>query len=880
MQLSAETQTNWMPRVLGSMMLRPGFKYIGGTKSNLAARYIPFIYATADTALLEMTDSVMRVRIGGSLVTRPAVTTAVTNGTFTTNLTGWANGDGVGATSSWKTGSYLSMVGSGFNPALRLQPVTCSGANVGVEHALRIVITNGPVTLRVGTAPTGDNYVAETSLSTGTHSIVFTPTGNFYIQLSSVLRREVLVSSVSFEAAGVLEVPTPWTAADLPSLRYDQSGDVVFVACNGYQQRMIQRRSARSWSVVSYRPLNGPFRNEYQGSTTISPSVLNGNGTFTSSQPYFRTGHVGALFRVLSTGQTVSATLTGADQATDAIRTTGVGDGRNFRVTVSGTWSATVRLQYSIGEVGYWVDAPYQAGYGYYTTNQDFDYPYNDFDNQIVYYRLAIKTGQYTSGSAVCSLQFSGGGVSGVGRVTAYTSPTVVSMEVIEPFGGTSGTDTWAEGAWSDFRGWPTSVALHEGRLWWAGRDNVWGSESDGFESFADTLDGETIGDSNSISRTIGSGPVDVINWLSAGRRLFIGAQGGEKSAQASSLEEPLTPTNFNIKTISTLGSAGVSPVNLDASTLFVQRSGRRLYEISQDSASYDYSTSDLTGLVPDLVTGSIVDLAIQRQPDTRVHAVRSDGTVAVLIMDKVENVICWVEVETNGSVEGVVVLPGTPEDEVYYLISRTIGGVQVRYLEKWALEEDCRGATINAQADSFISYSGASTSTITGLSHLEGERVIVWGDGLDLSPGAGASQATYLVTSGAITLDRSVSNAIVGLPYKAQYKSRKLIEGAVLGVGLTQRKRVDHLGLVLADTHPQGLRYGPNFDTMDALPLAVDYATVDPDAMWTDYDQDSISFPGNWSTDSRVCLEAHAPRPCTVLAMVISMDLHEKTKA
>ena len=58
--LSAETMTNWMPRNLGSMSLRPGSKYIGATASNNAAKFIPFIYSQSDTALVEITDVLMR----------------------------------------------------------------------------------------------------------------------------------------------------------------------------------------------------------------------------------------------------------------------------------------------------------------------------------------------------------------------------------------------------------------------------------------------------------------------------------------------------------------------------------------------------------------------------------------------------------------------------------------------------------------------------------------------------------------------------------------------------------------------------------------------------------------------------------------------------
>ena len=50
--LSAEEQTNWMPRTLGSMMLRAGWQYIGSTASNAAARYIEFVRSLSTMPLL------------------------------------------------------------------------------------------------------------------------------------------------------------------------------------------------------------------------------------------------------------------------------------------------------------------------------------------------------------------------------------------------------------------------------------------------------------------------------------------------------------------------------------------------------------------------------------------------------------------------------------------------------------------------------------------------------------------------------------------------------------------------------------------------------------------------------------------------------------
>ena len=260
LQFSAETQTNWMPRVLGSMMLRPGLEHIYSTKDDNKAHNIPFIAATDDTAIIEFTDSVIRISVDEVIVTRPTVTAAITNGGFDTDLTGWTDADEAGAVSSWDAsfgpGGHLNLLGTGTTEASRTQLVTVN--EVGTLHAVRVIIERGPVEIRIGTTAINGSYHTAT-LGTGDHSLAFIPTGNFYINLSSILSYSVRVDSVSIESAGTLELPSPYLEADLPSIRHAQSADVVFLCDGTYQQRKIERRSNSSWSIVLYEPLNGPF---------------------------------------------------------------------------------------------------------------------------------------------------------------------------------------------------------------------------------------------------------------------------------------------------------------------------------------------------------------------------------------------------------------------------------------------------------------------------------------------------------------------------------------------------------------------------------------------------------------------------------------------
>ncbi len=172
--------------------------------------------------------------------------------------------------------------------------------------------------------------------------------------------------------------------------------------------------------------------------------------------------------------------------------------------------------------------------------------------------------------------------------------------------------------------------------------------------------------------------------------------------------------------------------------------------------------------------------------------------------------------------------------------------------------------------------YSGVATTTITGLSHLEGESVVVWG--YTTGDTTGKDLGTFTVASGQITgLSQTVTDACVGLGYSATFKSSKLAYAAALGSALTQTKRVNQIGLILADTHAQGIEFGQDFDIMDNLPLVEDGAETATDTVWEDFDGPMTTVPGEWNTDSRLCLRATAPRPCMVMAAVVDVTTNEE---
>lgn len=851
--LSAETQTNWLPRVLGAMSLRPGSRYVGGTHNNAKALHIPFIYRRNDTALLEVTDGGLRIRVGEELLSRPSVSAVVTNGAFLTDLAGWTDSDEAGCTSQWVSPGLLSLTGTGTAYAIRDQQVTVAQPNT--EHGLSLRVTRGEVILRVGATQGGNEYAGSMTLRQGYHEIGFTPAGDYWIRLQALDVTAALVDYIIASPAGAVYLPAPWSTDDLSSLRWDQSGDVLFVACPTHRQQRIERQNSRSWSVVEYLPQDGPFRPQNAGPTTLAAAALSGSTTLTASKPYFSAEHVGALFRLASRGQRVERVVSAADQFTDPIRVTGIDSGRVFNLSVSGTFAATVTLQRSVGDVGDWTNVTTYSA----PTSVSFD---DTLDNQIVYYRLGVSVGNYTSGSPSLSLIYSSGSIQGVARVTGYTSSTQVSVDVVQPFGATTATPDWWEGLWSDLRGWPSAIALFDGRLWWAGNDRIVGSVSDAYDSFDDNVEG----DSGPIVRSIGSGPVNQINWLLPLTQLLVGTEGSEMVAKSSSLDEPLTPTACGLKDVSTQGTAAVAAVKVDTAGVFVQANGKRVYEISPDSAAYSYASKDLTALAPELFASGVVRVVVQRQPDTRIHCVREDGKVAILVFDRLENVTCWVLYETDGAVEDACLLPGNDEDAVYYIVVRDIGGVLTRSLERWATTDEALGGELTVLVDCARTYQGDAISTLPGLEHLEGRTVTLWGNNKDLG--------TAVVSAGQAPLPEPCTTVVAGIPYSATYRSAKLALQAEAAAAYGRPKRIQGVSLILGPTHAQGLRFGQHVAHLDGLPLMEEWAAVAATEVRDSYDQPPVPVDGSWEVDARLVLQASSPRPATVMAVAVDMEL------
>ncbi len=263
----------------------------------------------------------------------------------------------------------------------------------------------------------------------------------------------------------------------------------------------------------------------------------------------------------------------------------------------------------------------------------------------------------------------------------------------------------------------------------------------------------------------------------------------------------------------------------------------------------------------------------------------------------------------------------------------RIVNGVTRRFIEKMAPRDNCVGGFLNQLADSHVVYQGAPAGTIS-LPHLPSTPVVIWADGADRGtvttdaaglatmPGSATYStivaglggdivrfdgegepsntmpvpAAYEGLTAEVFTDRrrvgtlTVSNGLLTLPngrkesllvaffgYTAPFYSAKLAYGAPGGSALSQKKKIDHLGLILFDAHWQGIKMGQSFLRLDDLPQMLQEAQIAADTVFDEYDQPTISVPGTWDTDARLCLLAQAPRPVKVGGVVIGMNTNDK---
>ncbi len=476
--------------------------------------------------------------------------------------------------------------------------------------------------------------------------------------------------------------------------------------------------------------------------------------------------------------------------------------------------------------------------------------------------------------------------------ITGVTNVLTVTVDVKRSVVVTTAELKWKLGEWSSSTGYPSVCAFFEQRLFLANNgvktDTLWASNTGDFENMApDSANSSgvwdaTLEDDDGLNYTLSADGVQNILWMSPGdNSIAVGTRSGEWLP--SSVGAVLTPTDFTIRQQTKRGSARITPARVDDTALFVQRGGRKIREFIFAFDQDGYKAFDMTRLAEHITTGGIVTMAYQSEPHDLLWSVRDDGQLLSMTYRREEDVVGWGRHIIGGSfsggdtvVEAVTVIPGgaaagqvqdsTNRDETWVQVKRTINSSTTRYTEvferDWENGQDQEDAYY---ADSIITYDSTSTTTITGLDHLEGETVKVFADGY-IAP-------DKTVSSGSITLDDAASVVQIGLGYTHTIETLKILAGTALGPPLGQKKQI--FGVTFVILNGLVLGFGPDTDNLREIDFRAVAGLMDTGVPFFTNERFE-EWDDNWKTDPRIVVQTDAPAPFTLLALVPEIQTNE----
>ena len=462
-------------------------------------------------------------------------------------------------------------------------------------------------------------------------------------------------------------------------------------------------------------------------------------------------------------------------------------------------------------------------------------------------------------------------------KITSRTSSTVAVGTVIVAISSGSATTDFALGAFSDTSGHPGCVTFFEQRLVFAGTkeqpQTIFFSKSGDYENMDDNYHG-TVADDDAIIYTIASNQVNAIRFMTATRTLIIGTAGGEFTVSGGGTDIAITPTNILIKKQSNHGAANVDAIAAGNATLFLQRAKRKLRELAYNFDVDGYLAPDMTILAEHISESGITQMAYQQEPNSILWLVRGDGQLIGFTYQRDQQVTAWHRHIFGGAFgsgnavcESVAVIPtDDSEYQVWVIIKRTIDGATKRYVEYLNnFDFDETDDTSFNFLDSQLAYDGSATTTISGLTHLEGQTVAILADG--------ATHPNKTVASGSITLERSASKVKVGLPYTSLLQTMRLDAGSQDGTSQARTKRIFDVTIRMYESI--GVEVGPDLNNMERIPFRSSANPMDTGVGVFTGDKE-VEFRGNYETDGFVYVRQTQPLPLTILSLYPKLQTND----
>ena len=551
-------------------------------------------------------------------------------------------------------------------------------------------------------------------------------------------------------------------------LTFTQSADTLIIINEDLPPlKIVRGANNQTWTASTISLTSPKFAfnlNTTTPSGTITPSSIDGTSTITASASIFHEGRTGTAQAGASSGITLDSS---------AVATDDIYNGSTIRIT-GGTGSGQNRI------ISDYVGSSKVATVSEAWTTQPDNTSTFSVDSQV---------GQYINS------------INGFGRarIIEFESATKVKTNVEVPFFSTSAIasgdyeiEFGYEDVWSTDRGYPRSGTFHEGRLYFGGAKSLpsalFGSKVGDFFNFKES---EGL-DDDAIFAILSSDAVNSITGLRSGRDLQIFSSGSEFFVQQAE-GQPITPGNLTIKAATKSGSKeNIIPVAAEGGTIFLQRSGKALREFLFSDVELSYQSNNISLLSSHLLK-TPVKMTFRRATSTDdgdllIIVNGQDGTMAAYSIHRTQKVVAPSEFITDGIFEDCSV----DINDIYVIVKRTINSATKLYVE--ILDDD------RTTDSSFQLFDGSSdgnkptSTTVTGLTHLEGKTVEVIRDDIFLG--------TKTVSSGQITIDQVPTTYVeIGLHYDVLAKTLpaepKLPSGTMVG----RKKRIVDASPILFQT-------------------------------------------------------------------------------
>jgi hypothetical protein len=897
------TMENLIPLPEGGAMRRSGTRYVAATKTGatIKSRLKKFEFSTTQNYILEMGTNYMRFFRNQGQITVPNITASITNGTFPSGISSWTDRSGSGSSIAHDaTNDRLSLVSNGTTTASAEQVVTNSSA---IEHVIQFQVIGAPgdyAFFRVGTASTGTQIVNDFIAEVGYHCYSFTATAaNFYVQFLSEQAKTVQIDNVALLDNAPVELVTPYAEADLYQIEGPQSADILYMFHASYPTYRLERRGHTTWSLIEVPWQDGPWLPANDTTTTFTCNAATGLGkTLTASSTTginggagFTSNDIGRSFRL--TDNTTTNWGWGVITAITDTTTCTVDIDRTVTVTTAetdwrlGSWSATTGYP-STG--AFFEQRLYAAG----NTDQpqtfwasqtgDFENHGPDSDPTAGTYDGTVQDDDaldFTiSADNVNAIRWMSAGEDtlSIGTTGGEWIPSSTGA-VITPSDVAVRRQT-THGSAQVIPVRVDNIVLFAQRAKRKIREFGFTFETDGYRAFDMTRLAQHI--------TV-SGIVEMDHAEEPDSQVWVVRGDGQLPAMTFRRQEDVVGWARHISG----GHFGQVTVTVtDYTNIAV---GTTLILTKSDGESITFTSEATSGSAPAETLGFRPNESNDTTADNIYTAVNAhaDFTVAnpganIVIIEETTHgatglltiassdpVRLAVASEGHSIVESVAVIAGadgagqthdsTNRDEVWLQIKRTIDGATTRYVEFLERDyDDSQDAEDAVYSDSCITYDGTSATIITGLSHLEGETVKVWGDS--------AIQADKTVSSGSITLETAAKVVQIGLGYPHKIKTLKIADGNKAGTAVGKTKRINGVTFVMLNSHT--IEYGPSSSDLtkndfrevsDAMDLATPLFTGEL----------FVEFDGNWGSDPRIFIESDDAAPFTVLAIAPEVKIN-----